>query len=177
MLVGGENMGWSLIVNQLNHERIALMSVGPLGRMLEETRQWAQATRLADGRRVIDQQWVQLNLARVRAKWEVLRLLNWRQAWCMTNGGVNFADASTVKVFASEFYVEAYRALMEVIGQRSLIKRDSPGAVLARPPRDALPHRPHPHLRRRHQRGAARHHRHGGAADAAVDPMTRRAGT
>ena len=43
MLVGGENMGWSLIVNQLNHERIALMSVGPLGRMLEETRQWAQA--------------------------------------------------------------------------------------------------------------------------------------
>ena len=53
---------------------------------------------------------MQLNLARVRAELEVLRLLNWRQAWCMTNGGVNFADASTVKVFASEFYVEAYRA-------------------------------------------------------------------
>ena len=131
MMVGGENMGWSLIVNQLNHERISLMSVGPLRRMLEETQQWAQETRLADGRRVIDQQWVQLNLARVRAKWEVLRLLNWRQAWCMTNGGVNFADASTVKVFASEFYVEAYRALMEVIGQRSLLKRGSPGAFLA----------------------------------------------
>ena len=96
MLVGGENMGWSLIVNQLNHERIALMTVGPLGRMLEETRQWAQETRLADGRRVIDQQWVQLNLARVRAKWEVLRLLNWRQSWCMSNVGVNVADASTV---------------------------------------------------------------------------------
>ena len=130
MLVGGENMGWSLIVNQLNHERIALMTVGPLARMLEETRQWAQQTRLADGRRVIDQQWVQLNLARVRAKWEVLRLLSWRQAWCMTNGGVNFADASTVKVFASEFYVEAYRALMEVVGPQSLIRRGSPGAFL-----------------------------------------------
>ncbi len=130
MLVGGENMGWSLIVNQLNHERIALMTVGPLARMLEETRQWAQQTRLPDGRRVIDQQWVQLNLARVRAKWEVLRLLSWRQAWCMTNGGVNFADASTVKVFASEFYVEAYRALMEVVGPQSLIRRGSPGAFL-----------------------------------------------
>lgn len=129
-LVGGENMGWSLIVNQLNHERIALMSVGPLGRNLEEVRQWARATRLADGRRVIDQQWVQLNLARVRAGQEVLRLLNWRQAWCMTNGGVNFADASTVKVYASEFYVEAYRLLLEVVGQRGALRRESAATLL-----------------------------------------------
>jgi len=130
MLVGGENMGWSLIVNQLNHERIALSSVGPLGHNLEETRRWAATTRLADGRRVIDQQWVQLNLARVRAKWEALRLLNWRQAWCMTNGGVNFADASTVKVYASEFYIEAYRLLLEVVGQHGVLKRNSAAAVL-----------------------------------------------
>ena len=129
-LVGGENMGWSLIVNQLNHERIALMTVGPLGRHLEEVRRWARATRLADGRRVIDQQWVQLNLARVRAGWEALRLLAWRQAWCMTNGGVNFADASTVKVYASEYYVDAYRLLMEVLGQGGALKRDSAAAVL-----------------------------------------------
>ena len=130
MLVGGENMGWSLIVNQLNHERIALSSVGPLGRNLEDVRQLARATRTSDGKRLIDQPWVQLNLARVRAGWEVLRLLNWRQAWCMTNGGVNFADASTVKVYASEFYVEAYRLLLEVVGQRGALKRDSAAVVL-----------------------------------------------
>jgi hypothetical protein len=129
-LVGGENMGWSLIVNQLNHERIALMTVGPLGRHLEEVRRWACTTRLADGRRVIDQQWVQLNLARVRAGWEALRLLAWRQAWCMTNGGVNFADASTVKVYASEYYVDAYRRLLEVLGQRGALRRDSAAALL-----------------------------------------------
>ena len=105
--------------------------------------------------------------------WEALRLLNWRQAWCMTNGGVNFADASTVKVYASEFYVEAYRALLEVLGQRGVLKRDSPAAAAQRPARDALPRRADPHLRRRHQRGAARHHRHGRAADAAVDPLSR----
>jgi len=33
-------------------------------------------------------------------------------------------------VFASEFYVEAYRALMEVVGPQSLIRRGSPGAYL-----------------------------------------------
>jgi hypothetical protein len=128
--IGPEHSGWSLIVNQLNHERLALSSVGPLGRMLEDVRLWAQQTKLADGRRVIDQKWVQLHLARVRAKWEVLRLFNWRQAWCMTVGSLNFADASTVKVYASELYVEAYRALLEVIGQRAALKRGSAGDVL-----------------------------------------------
>ncbi len=128
--IGPENSGWSLIVNQLNHERLALSSVGPLGRMLEDVRLWAQQTKLADGRRVIDQKWVQLHLARVRAKWEVLRLFNWRQAWCMTVGSLNFADASTVKVYASELYVEAYRALLEVIGARAALKRGSAGDVL-----------------------------------------------
>jgi acyl-CoA dehydrogenase len=66
----------------------------------------------------------------VRAKWEALKLLNWRQAWMMTRGALNFADASTVKVFASEFYVEAYRTLMEIIGQRAVVKEGSPEAVL-----------------------------------------------
>jgi alkylation response protein AidB-like acyl-CoA dehydrogenase len=79
---------------------------------------------------VIDQPWVQLKLARLRAKWEVLKLLNWRQAWCMTAGALNFGEASAVKVYASEFYVEAYRDLLEIIGPAGYLKRNSPGAVL-----------------------------------------------
>jgi alkylation response protein AidB-like acyl-CoA dehydrogenase len=129
-LIGGENQGWWLITSQLNRERVSLMPVGPLERLLGDVIAWAGETRLADGRRVIDQPWVQEKLARVRAKWEVLKLFNWRQAWAMTQGSLNFADASTVKVFASELYVEAYQALLEVIGQRGYIRRDSPGALL-----------------------------------------------
>jgi alkylation response protein AidB-like acyl-CoA dehydrogenase len=129
-LIGGENQGWWLITSQLNRERVSLMPVGPLERLLGEVTSWARETRLADGRRVIDQPWVQEKLARLRAKWEVLKLFNWRQAWAMTQGSLNFADASTVKVFASEFYVEAYQALLEIIGQQGYVKRHSPGAVL-----------------------------------------------
>jgi alkylation response protein AidB-like acyl-CoA dehydrogenase len=36
-----------------------------------------------------------------------------------------------VKVYASEFFVEAYRSLLEVIGAAGTIHRRSPGAVLA----------------------------------------------
>jgi len=129
-LVGQLNGGWWLITSQLNRERIALSPIGGLERLLGEVIAWAKETRLADGRRVIDREWVQTRLAKVRAKWEALKLMVWRQAWAMTQGSLNFADASTVKVYASEFYVDAYRDLLEIIGEAGNVKRGSPGAVL-----------------------------------------------
>ncbi|HYB97897.1 MAG TPA: acyl-CoA dehydrogenase family protein [Candidatus Limnocylindrales bacterium] len=129
-LVGGEGNGWSLIVNQLNHERVSLMSVGIIGRLFEETVAWAREKRLANGSRVLDIPWVRHNLARTEAKLEILRLLNWRQAWNMENGTFNFAEASTVKVFGSEFYIEGYNLMLEVLGAAGTIRRDSPEALL-----------------------------------------------
>jgi alkylation response protein AidB-like acyl-CoA dehydrogenase len=130
-LVGGENNGWTLITNQLNHERVTLCSSGIVDRCLEEVRAWAQETRLDDGRRVIDQEWVQVNLARVRAKLEFLRLINWKVAWTATQGHLDVADASTTKVFGTEFYLEAFRLLMEVLGERAYLERESAAAPLA----------------------------------------------
>jgi 3-oxocholest-4-en-26-oyl-CoA dehydrogenase alpha subunit len=130
-LVGGENNGWTLITNQLNHERVTLCSSGIVDRCLEEVRAWAQDTRLDDGRRVIDQEWVQVNLARVRAKLEFLRLINWKVAWTATQGHLDVADASTTKVFGTEFYLEAFRLLMEIIGERAYLERESASSLLA----------------------------------------------
>lgn len=128
-LVGGENNGWGLIVSQLNHERVSLTPYGPSKRMLEEVRQWALATRLADGRRVIDQGWVREALAWVHAKLEALRLMQWKLAWSMTKGKLHPADASAVKVYATELYVQAYHRLLEVLGPAGTLKDGSPGAV------------------------------------------------
>ncbi len=130
-LVGGENNGWSLIVNQLNHERVALSAVGPLERLFESVCDWARETKRSDGRRVVDHGFVRDNLGRVKAKLEALRLLNWRQAWAMTKGALNMAEASAVKVMSSEFYVEAYQLLMEVMGPEGQLRDGSPGAILA----------------------------------------------
>ena len=41
-LVGEENQGWSLITNQLNHERVTLCSSGIVERQLDDVRNWAQ---------------------------------------------------------------------------------------------------------------------------------------
>jgi alkylation response protein AidB-like acyl-CoA dehydrogenase len=128
-LVGEENRGWPLITNQLNHERVALTSAAPVMSALADVRDWAASTRLASGGRVIDAEWVQLSLARVHAKSEFLKLLNWRVA--SSGGSLGPADASATKVFGTEFAVEAYRLLMEVLGASAVVRSGSPGEVLA----------------------------------------------
>ena len=129
-LVGEENRGWPLITNQLNHERVALTSAAPVMAALAEVRDWAASAKLASGERVIDAEWVRLNLARVHAKAEFLKLLNWRIA-SGGAGSLGPADASMTKVFGTEFAVEAYRLLMEVMGAGASVRAGSPGAVLA----------------------------------------------
>ncbi|HET8993914.1 MAG TPA: acyl-CoA dehydrogenase family protein [Rhodococcus sp. (in: high G+C Gram-positive bacteria)] len=127
-LVGEENGGWALITNQLNHERVALTSAGPILSALREVRAWAQQTQLPDGRRVIDQEWVQVNLARVHAKAEYLQLMNWDIA--SGTGPLGPAPASANKVFGTEFATEAYRLLMEILGPAATVRQNSPGALL-----------------------------------------------
>ena len=129
-LVAGENEGWKLIVNQLNHERVTLCSPGMAEHMLHETIDWARVTTLPDGRRVIDQEWVRINLAKAYAGFEFLRLANWKVAWDATRDHLDVADASTIKVFGTEHYLDSFRLLMEVLGERSYLTEDAPGAVL-----------------------------------------------
>ena len=125
-LVGTEGGGWPLVTNQLNHERVALCSAAPIMTALRETVEFAEATsRLEIG-------WVRANLARVRAKVEFLKLINWKIASIAAQGGSpSPADASATKVFGTEFATEAYRLLMEVVGPAATLRAGSPGAHLA----------------------------------------------
>ncbi|MDT7728961.1 MAG: 3-oxocholest-4-en-26-oyl-CoA dehydrogenase alpha subunit [Actinomycetota bacterium] len=128
--VAGENAGWPLITNQLNQERVALTSAAPVQSALREVRAWAQATKLPDGHRVIDAEWVQLHLARVHAHAEYLKLRNWKIAWAAAEDELGPAEASASKVFGTEFAIEAYRLLMEVLGAGAVVRQGSPGALL-----------------------------------------------
>ncbi|WP_418004697.1 acyl-CoA dehydrogenase family protein [Mycobacterium sp. PDNC021] len=128
-LVGEEHGGWKLVTNQLNHERVALVSAQPIFVALDGVREWAQNTKDHHGKRLIDSEWVQLNLARVHAKAEVLKLINWELA-SATDSAPSPADASAAKVYGTELATEAYRLLMEVLGTSATLRRDTPGALL-----------------------------------------------
>jgi 3-oxocholest-4-en-26-oyl-CoA dehydrogenase alpha subunit len=128
--VGEEHGGWKLITNQLNHERVTLVSSGSLQRYLDDVRAWAIEHTAKDGRRVIDQPWVRTALARVHARLEALRLMNWEVASSATDGSLAPHDASAMKVYGSELNIEALRSLMEIVGQAAYLEEGSPGAEL-----------------------------------------------
>ncbi len=128
-LVGEEHKGWPLITNQLNHERVALTSAAPVLTALADVTEWARSTKLGDGRRIIDQEWVQLNLARVHARAEVLKLMNWRIA--AQAGSPGPAAASATKVYGTELTIEATRLMMEVLGVNAEVRAGSAGEMLA----------------------------------------------
>ena len=131
-IIGELHGGWNLIVNQLNYERVGLAPPGMIARSYEDVLAWAKQADLAGGGKVIDQEWVQINLARVRSGIEYLTLLNWKVAALEASGAnVNPADASSIKVFGTEFFTDAYRLLMEVIGQGAALQPGSPEAELA----------------------------------------------
>ena len=131
-LVGELNGGWSLMTNQLNHERVSLTSSAPLTMSLKLVREWAQATKNPDGNRVIDSEWVQIALGRAHAKIQALTLINWKLAADADNKvDLSPAEASATKIYGSELATEVYRSLMEVVGPNAGIVGGSEGAVLA----------------------------------------------
>ena len=91
-----------------------------------------------------------------------------------TQGHLDVADASSIKVFGTEFYLRAFRSLMEIIGQAGYLTRGSPGRGDRRAARDVRPLHDHPHLRRRHQRDPAGPHRHLRPRHAAVAALSPR---
>lgn len=127
--VGAENEGWKVITSQLNHERITLAVPGLADQLLDDVWAWAAKVKAPGGGRMIDEPWVQLNLARVYAKLDALKLLNWRSAWLIGAGIPDMAEASAVKVMGTELFVEVYRLLLEIVQTSGIIKEGEPGAL------------------------------------------------
>jgi alkylation response protein AidB-like acyl-CoA dehydrogenase len=129
-LVGAVNDGWRLMTQQLNAERVGIASAGVVRARLDDVTKWAEQTRTTSGARVIDQPWVRSHLARVHVGVAHLELLNWKLAWAAGEGVDDPAGSSALKVYGTEFYVVAYRLLMEVLGEDAMLADGSPGAAV-----------------------------------------------
>jgi alkylation response protein AidB-like acyl-CoA dehydrogenase len=131
-LVGQENHGWQLITAQLNHERVTLGAGSAAAHaMYDATARWAAATPGDGGRTVLEQPWVQSELATVYARLSALRLLNHRMAAAMEDGGQpGPAESSTVKVLTSESAIAIYQTLLGVLGSTGHLVGTSEGALI-----------------------------------------------
>ncbi len=131
MRVGEENEGWRMITTQLNHERVGLAAWSGLSlQLFDEVAAWAADAACDDGRRLIDQPWVQMDLARAECELEAMRLLNWRMATSVAADTLTADESSSIKVFGTERTVEVYHLLLGIVGSAGYLAPGSPGAIL-----------------------------------------------
>jgi alkylation response protein AidB-like acyl-CoA dehydrogenase len=102
MVVGTENKGWDLIVNQLNHERVTLGPAGNIAHTHVRFVAWAKGKPGRDGRPLYDNPAVRRAIAQVYAYFRTNELLNWQVAANMDLGWLGAPDASATKIYGSE---------------------------------------------------------------------------
>ncbi|RJL25130.1 acyl-CoA dehydrogenase family protein [Bailinhaonella thermotolerans] len=117
MLVGEENKGWDLIVNQLNHERVTLGPAGNIGHTYDRFVRWAAAKPGRDGRPLIEEPAVRRAIGRVYAYLRVNELLNWQVAANMDLGWLGAPDASATKIYGSERMQDVGRVVGDVLAR------------------------------------------------------------
>ena len=124
-LVGELNSGWSLITSQLNLERLALVNHGPVDELYHQLLTLAKSTKVDSKNVLSDIDWVKSNFAKIYSGLETLKLICWKQVWGMENNVLSMTDASLAKIYGSEYFIEAYRMMMEIFGELSIIRDDS----------------------------------------------------
>ncbi|MES9542658.1 acyl-CoA dehydrogenase family protein [Actinomadura sp. NPDC000600] len=117
MLIGEENKGWDLIVNQLNHERVTLGPAGNIGHVHVRFARWARTTPGRDGRPLIEEPAVRRAVAQVYAYLRANELLNWQVAANQDLGWLGAGDASATKIYSSERMMEVGRIVGDVLAR------------------------------------------------------------
>ncbi|MEK9649835.1 MAG: acyl-CoA dehydrogenase family protein [Gammaproteobacteria bacterium] len=129
-LVGEVNSGWSLITSQLNLERLALVNHGPIEELYNNLLIVAKGIKLINGMKLSEVPWIQDSFAKIYYKLEALKLICWKQVWSQGKNNFSMTDASVAKVYGSEFFIEAYRMMMEIFGEISLFKSNQELSIL-----------------------------------------------
>lgn len=124
-LVGELNSGWNLITSQLNLERLALVNHGPVDELYHQLLSLAKSTKVDSTNVLSDIDWVKSNFAKIYSGLETLKLICWKQVWGMENDVLSMTDASLAKIYGSEYFIEAYRMMIEIFGELSIIRDDS----------------------------------------------------
>lgn len=128
-LIGRENGAWDVITSQLNRERLTLMNPGMANVQFAKVLEYVCQASDGDGGRLVDQPWVQQNLARAFVSLQTLNLACRRQAATLARGTLTAADASAIKVLGYEIFLSAFRQMIEVLGPEGALRSGHAGGA------------------------------------------------
>jgi len=114
-LVGEENKGVLYMLTQLAHERLNLVPHSTSVRAIEDTVCWARAIK-RNGVPVAEESWVKNKLAELTVEAEVLKILNHRAAWMITQGITPHVESAMIKAFGTEQYQRVMGGCLQIMG-------------------------------------------------------------
>lgn len=130
-VVGELHGGWSLITNQLNHERVVLAArCGIAHELYDAVLAWTRTERVGSGC-LYDVAWVRSTLAEVYALMTAAELVNLRLVADVAGNTLGGGDSAAAKVRGTEAVVHAYNLLLQVMQSAGIQRPGSPGAALA----------------------------------------------
>jgi alkylation response protein AidB-like acyl-CoA dehydrogenase len=128
-LVGEWNRGWYYVSTALDFERFNGFPLGGIRHVLEMLVEFARETSIG-GRPLKDEDWVRSGLADVAAQLQAATALQYRAAWMAEKGEVPNAEASMLKLFASELLQKAVQLGSRMLGLYGAIEEGSKWAYL-----------------------------------------------
>jgi len=109
-LIGEENKGWLYINHQLARERIAMVPHSAPLRFIDILLKWIKDAKLENNPLIRNK------LAEMAVDAEVVKLLNYRVAWMMTNGQNPHSESAMMKVFGTEQIKRMLFDALEMMG-------------------------------------------------------------
>jgi len=117
-VVGKVNEGFKIAMVTLDLARIGISGValGLSQGVLDEALEWAK-TRTAFGKPLIDWEWIQFQLADMKAKLEIGRTVTYKAAWLYDNKDPSFVLYSSIaKLYTAQMAVEIARDGVQILG-------------------------------------------------------------
>src|SRR5262249_54023699 len=121
-LLGAEGAGYSIFASTIEWERAYMMApqVGAMERMLEASIRHA-TTRRQFGRPIGTFQAVAHEIADMKVRLELARLILYRVGWLKREGRIAMLDSAIAKIFIGEGAVQTALAAVEVHGARGYL--------------------------------------------------------
>jgi 3-oxocholest-4-en-26-oyl-CoA dehydrogenase alpha subunit len=126
-IVGEKNMGFYYLMTALDYERIGIMSIGGLRKVLEELIEYAR-THTRHGKQISSDPIIRDKMASLAIEIELAYMYYFKTAWMMDRNLFPNIEASAFKLMATELSAKLADVGMAVIGQRTQIM-DEPGQI------------------------------------------------
>jgi 3-oxocholest-4-en-26-oyl-CoA dehydrogenase alpha subunit len=127
--LGDENMGWKYVTAALDSERIWVYNTTWVRTLYDDLVGYLK-TAEHDGWKPREDPFIRNKMAQINIELEVCQILEYNMVYMMSHGKMPYAEASMLKVHATEMYQRMTDIMTQALGLYAQLQRGEPGAAV-----------------------------------------------